>query len=112
MSHQLLEEAASSCYLVSVMDATQERLARRLFWWKAPEEALANQNRFLAQVMTYGTWGDIVEARNYWESEAWREALRKAPPGVFDARSWVYWHHALEMLPIGPLPARTLPDGA
>jgi hypothetical protein len=32
-----------------------EIVASRLFWWKSPEEALADQNRFLAQVMTYGT---------------------------------------------------------
>jgi hypothetical protein len=87
------------------------RLARRLFWWKPPREALADPNRFLAQVMTYGTWEDIVEARRYWDHAAWREALAHAPPGVFDRRSWVYWHHALGMLPIPPLPARTLPDG-
>jgi hypothetical protein len=84
-------------------------LARRLFWWKAPEEALADKNRFLAQLMTFGTWRDIEEARRHWPNAVFVQALRHAPPGVFDARSWTYWHYVLDLLPIPPLPARELP---
>jgi hypothetical protein len=95
-------------------------LARRLFWWKAPEEALADRHRFLAQVMTFGTWRDIEEARRHWPAKAFRDALEHAPPGVFDARSWNYWHYVLDLLPatpepgeggpVPPLPARRLPE--
>ena len=85
-------------------------LARRLFWWKTPEEALADRNRFLAQVMFLGTWKDIEEARHLWSNSVFREALRQAPPGVFDPRSWSYWHHILDLLPVPPLPIRKLPE--
>ncbi len=85
-------------------DLTQ--LSRRLFWWKTPEEALSDHNRFLAQVMTFGTWRDITEARAHWGDKAFREALQHAPPGVFDERSWIYWHHALDLLPVPPRPRR------
>ena len=92
------------------MQTSPVQLARRLFWWKAPEEALANHDRFLAQVMTYGTWQDIVEARTHFGDAAFRQALRHAPPGVFDARSWTYWHHTLDLLPVPPRPRRNFPD--
>lgn len=81
-------------------------LSRRLFWWKNPPEALADPARFLAQVMTYGTWSDIVEARAHFGEKAFRDALRHAPPGIFDERSWHYWHYALNLLPIPPRPRR------
>jgi hypothetical protein len=61
---------------------------------------------FLAQVMTYGTWSDIVEARAHFSEDAFRDALRHAPPGIFDERSWHYWHYALNLLPIPPRPRR------
>ena len=32
-----------------------EQVAKRLFWWKSPTEALADPHRFVAQVMVYGT---------------------------------------------------------
>jgi hypothetical protein len=85
-------------------------LARRLFWWKTPEEALADRNRFLAQVMFLGTWKDIDEARHLWPTALFRDALRQAPPGVFDPRSCSYWHHMLDLLPVPPMPIRKLPQ--
>jgi hypothetical protein len=92
------------------MDGELVALARRLFWWKQPEAALADRDRFLAQVMTYGTWQDILEARRHFGEAVFREALRHAPAGVFDARSWSYWHHTLNLLPVPPLPRRKFAD--
>ena len=85
-------------------------LATRLIWWKKPADALVDRRRFLAQVMTLGTWNDISEAKHFWTEENFREALREAPPGVFDVRSWTYWHHRLDLLPVPPLPTRKLPE--
>lgn len=93
------------------MNPDLRHLAQRLFWWKPPEEALADQDRFLAQLMTFGTWDDIVIARKHWDKESMRSALRHAPAGVFDPRSWTYWHHALDLAPVPPLPVRVFPDG-
>lgn len=38
-----------------------------------------------------------------------REALDRAPPGIFDPRSWSYWHLVLDRWPPPPLPERKLP---
>ena len=94
--------------LDSADDKKARALASRLFWWKTPEEALADRNRFLAQVMCLGTWNDIEEARRLWPTDVFRDALRQAPPGVFDPASWSYWHHILDLLPIPPVPVRSV----
>jgi hypothetical protein len=101
----------TSLYHEIRMNGELVALARRLFWWKKPEEALADRTRFLAQVMAHGTWRDLVEARKHFGEPAFREVLHHAPPGVFDARSWTYWHHALHLLPVPPLPRRKFVDG-
>ncbi len=91
-------------------DQALSALARRLIWWKTPAEALASRNRFLAQVMTLGTWNDLQEAKRFWPEADFRETLREAPAGVFDVRSWTYWHHIFDLLPVPPLPTRKLPQ--
>ncbi len=85
------------------------RLARRQFWWKSPEEALAYPVRFLAQVMTWGTREDLQVARRYWTEADFRAVLESPPPGVFDPRSWTYWHCVFGIEPVPPLPRRRLP---
>jgi hypothetical protein len=84
-----------------------EELAEKLFWWKSPEEALARWPRFLAQVMTLGTWNDVQTVRRICGKEAFREVLRDPPAGVFDPRSWAYWH-AVFGLSVPSLPKRRL----
>ena len=85
-----------------------QTVARRLFWWLTPEEALANPIRFAARVMTYGTWEDVQTAKEELGEGTFREVLADPPPGVFDARSWLYWHRYFGLEPIPPLPKRTL----
>jgi hypothetical protein len=86
-----------------------ETVAARLFWWKSPAEALADQNRFLAQVMTYGTIEDLAVARQHFPESAFREVLASPPAGVFDPRSWSYWHVRFGLEPPPELPKRHLP---
>ncbi|HKH45625.1 MAG TPA: hypothetical protein VKM72_13270 [Thermoanaerobaculia bacterium] len=69
-----------------------EQVARRLFWWKSPAEALADPHRFVAQVMVYGTVEDLAVARHHFSESAFREVLAEPPAGLFDPRSWAYWH--------------------
>ena len=71
---------------------TLKEIAARVVWWQDPAVALASPARFLAQVMTYGTWREVQAGQAAWGWEIFRDALRNAPPGVFDARSWSYWH--------------------
>ena len=56
--------------------------------------------------MTLGTWSDLLAARRYWTDADLREVLRDPPAGVFDVRSWAYWHAVLGMGPAPGLPNR------
>ena len=87
-----------------------EQLARRLVWWKPPAEALAAPERVLAQVMALGTWEDIETAKQHWGIEAFRRVLAAPPPGVFDRRSWNYWHVVFGITPTPSLPVRNFPE--
>ena len=88
------------------------QLASRLIWWKPPEEALKTPERVIAQVMTLGTWDDIQLAKQHWGLEAFRSVLATPPPGVFDKRSWNYWHVIFGISPTPPLPQRKFPADA
>jgi hypothetical protein len=81
------------------------QIAGKVFWWKQPDEALANRTRFLAQVMTLGTWNDVQTVTRVFGREALRDVLLDAPAGVFDPRSWNYWHVVFRMT-VPPLPKR------
>lgn len=58
--------------------------------------------------MTLGSWEDIQAARRHWSEEDSREVLREPPTGVFDRRSWTYWHRMFGLDPVPPLPRRNL----
>ena len=55
-------------------------LARRVVWFEPPAEALADQVRFLAYLMTYGTTEDVIIARRYFSEQDFTEAIENAPP--------------------------------
>jgi hypothetical protein len=82
-------------------------IAQKVMWWEEPAMALSHPVRFVMQVMTLGTWRDVQITREVLGREIFREALVKAEPGVFDKRSWVYWH-AVFGLPEKKLPHRSL----
>ncbi len=86
-------------------------LARRVVWFKPPSEAIAMPVHFIAHVLTYGTHEDVSVLRRFVPDDDLREALASAPPGVFDDRSWAYWHLKLGCYPAPPLPARTIAQG-
>ncbi len=71
---------------------TLEEVAKRLIWWKTPNEALADPRRFLAQVMVFGNVEDVLAARRRFPEAEWRAVLAEPPTGLFDPRSWAYWH--------------------
>jgi hypothetical protein len=91
------------------LPATPELLnvARRVVWFKDPDKALADPLHFLAHVMTYGTAEDLKALKGIVGKEDFREVLDKAPPGIFDARSWAYWNLKCGRQPAPPLPTRT-----
>lgn len=49
------------------------------------------------------------EARALVSDDAFRHALRAAPAGVLDARSWTFWHLVLFGALPPAMPARPLP---
>jgi len=81
----------------------------KLFWWKTEEEVLRDPIRLVAQVMSLGTWDDVLLIRRELGDELLQEALRRPPPGVFDLRSWHFWHLHFGIDPVPPLPGRALP---
>lgn len=89
-------------------EATLLELAARYVWWQPPEQTLARRHHFLCQLMTLGTIEDLRAAREILGEAAMLDALRHAPPGVMDPKSWNFWHLRFG-LPVPPLPARPLP---
>lgn len=67
-------------------------VAGRVVWFKTPDEALEEPVHFLAHLMTYGTADDLRVVSAFIGPDEFREALERAPAGVFDARSWAYWN--------------------
>ncbi len=93
----------------SLPDTPEMRaLARRVVWFKPPGDALSMPAHFIAHALTYGTHEDVSVLRRFVSDDELREALASAPPGVFDARSWAYWHLMLDRHPAPPLPVRRL----
>ena len=83
-------------------------VARRVVWFREPEEELADPVHFLAHVMSIGTVDDLKALQGIVGKDEYREVLEKAPPGIFDARSWAYWNLKIGRYPAPPLPARKL----
>ena len=83
-------------------------VAQRVIWFCPPEEALRQPYLFLAHVMTYATIPDVVLVKRTVGMDAFKEALANAPAGVFDGRSWAYWHLMCGCDDPPPLPQRRL----
>ena len=90
-------------------NAELRAVARRVVWFKPPDETLRDTVFFLNHLMTFGDVDDVVTMRRHFDDETLREALQCAYPGVFDARSWAYWHAVLCGSPAPALPARRIP---
>ncbi len=87
-------------------------VARRIIWFEAPKQALADPIRFMAYAMTYARHEDMRVIRRYVSDDDMREALDHAPPGIIDPRSWAYWNSKLGRYPPPPLPVRRFTAGA
>ena len=97
--------------IAPLQDASDQlrAIAQKLLWWKSEDEALADPCRLACQIMTLGTWDDVLLARAELTDQVFKSALGNAPPGVFDARSWNYWHLVFGLVPVPPLPERRFP---
>lgn len=84
-----------------------KRVAKRTVWFQTPEEAVSDPVHFIAHVLTYGTHQDVETLRHYVTEKELEEAIRNAPPGIFDERSWAYWNLKIGHYPAPPMPKRT-----
>jgi hypothetical protein len=84
-------------------------VAQRTVWYKPPDEALSDQPNFVAHVLTYGDHDDVKALRRYLDLDDIRQSLDRAPPGVFDDRSWSYWNAMVGRFPAPPMPRRVFP---
>ena len=83
--------------------------AREVIWWMPPEEVLKNEILFLNHAMQFGGLDVVLTIRRNYSDETLRRALREAHAGIFDRRSWAYWHLVLDMGEPPPLPTRYIP---
>ena len=103
------QEAVKSALTTEKGSERLTSIARRVCWWRSADATLENTPLFVCQVMVFGTWADICFVLDHHGKAVFREALRSAPPGLFDDRSWHYWHHRLHLLPVPPPPQRAIP---
>jgi hypothetical protein len=82
-----------------------DRLSR-LFWWG--DGVPADRLRTAAQVMVFGNLDDMHEVRKRFGEEVFGEVLNNPPRGLFDPKSWSYWHRKLGR-EVPRLPAQALP---
>jgi hypothetical protein len=86
-------------------------LAKRIIWFEAPQQALADPVRFLAYAFKYADIEDIGFLKESYSPEELCNALINAPPGIIDARSWAYWNLILrDLSPPPPMPTRTFDE--
>ena len=84
-------------------------VAKRIFWFGTPEEALEFPSRFLTYAMTYASDKDIEILRKYFSDADFKSALDDPAPGIFDQTSWAKWNERYGRTAIPPLPGRRIP---
>jgi hypothetical protein len=82
------------------------RAAARCVWFEQPETAIEDVPRLAAYILTYGTLDDVAALRAQITLEQLQILLSAAPPGIFDSRSWSYWHVMTGHDDPPPLPQR------
>ena len=82
-------------------------IAQKVFWWGKPDEWLEDSLRFVAQVMVYGDLDDVRTTFDLLGKDAFLDVLNSPPPGVFDQKSWTFWHLYYSR-PVPSMPVRRL----
>jgi hypothetical protein len=74
-------------------------VAKRIFCFGTPKEALEFPLRFLTYAMTYATDEDIEILRKYFSDQEFKAALDDSAPGIFDQSSWTKWNQHYDRTP-------------
>jgi hypothetical protein len=84
-------------------------VAKRIFWFGTPEEALEFPKRFLTYAMTYASEEDVEILRKYFSNDDFKATLDDPASGIFDQSSWAKWNERYNRTPVPPLPRRQIP---
>ena len=84
-------------------------MAKKYVWWQSPARTLADGRLLLAQMMTLATADDVRWLLSVASSADLLCVLDDPPVGVFNRRSWAFWHLRLGRETIPDLPVRRLP---
>lgn len=79
-------------------------LARRLIWWEAPAEAMADGDAFVATVMSDGTSDEIELVESIVGEAGLMAAYQAAPEGAFDPVRRRIW--AMRLVGAPPIDGR------
>ena len=93
------------------LNTETKAVARRIIWFEDSAKALADPVRFMAYAMAHATHEDMTILRQYVSDDDFLEALKEAPPGIIDPRSWAYWNAKMGRYPAPPMPKRKFGDG-
>jgi len=104
-----VEEYAAGRRAPKPTDERIAQIARRIVWWQEPARTIARSLEFVARVMASGTLDEVRDVERRFGRVVLREAAIKAPPGVFDRRSWNYWLLVLGLERTMPFPVRQVP---
>ncbi|MFD2183733.1 hypothetical protein [Rhodoplanes azumiensis] len=72
---------------------TLDDLARRYVWWS--DDAGTGDDVTVAQVMSLGTYDDILRLEAVMAPQDLRAVMLRARAGWIDARSWAFWRGRL-----------------
>jgi hypothetical protein len=89
-----------------------KRLARKYVWWKSVDAAIQTPELVVAQVMNLGDCEDICRLSEALGEDYLRQVVEHAEAGMFDERSWHFWHYRLGLAEPGKvpqLPVRKIP---
>jgi hypothetical protein len=81
-------------------------LASRVNWFEDSKDVVKNKYKFLNHIMVYGTLDDVKIMLKYYSLHDCKEALQNTQVGLYDYKSWHFWHIALGYDDVLPLPKR------
>lgn len=87
-----------------------KKAVERCVWFEPPEKAAEDIVRLAAYILTYGTPEDTYVLRDQIDDATLAECLDKAPPGIYDERSWAYWNLVVGRYDTPPMPERVFPE--
>jgi hypothetical protein len=98
-------------FIVRVRERTEwiveeeiKRLARKYIWWKSADVAIQTPEMVVAQAMNIGDYEDICTLSEVLGEEDLRYVVEHAEAGMFDERSWHFWHYRLGLAEPGKVP--------